>query len=58
MDVPRETVENAARRGGLEEAHWRAEDGKRHPLMQLTTGLCVTLVVGVAVLGLVLGIPR
>ena len=42
--LPGKAVQDASRRCSLEEAHWRAEDGVRHPFVQFSASLNVTLV--------------
>lgn len=58
MDVPGEPVENAPCRRSFEKAHWRAEDGIRHPLMQFATGLCFALALRTAALRARMNVPQ
>ena len=39
-NVPGKSVEDASCWCRFKKAHWRAEDGERHPLMQFAAGLC------------------
>jgi hypothetical protein len=41
--VPGKPIEDTPCRCSLKETHWRAEDGKCHPLMQFAAGLCFAL---------------
>ena len=43
-NLPGEAIQDASRRRSLEEAHWRAEDRVRHPLVQFSAGLNMSLV--------------
>ena len=56
--VPGEPIEDAPRRCGFKEAHWRAEDGKCHPLMQFAAGLCFALASDSAMFDVNLNVPR